>query len=569
MKTFSTLSLALPLVLIGAGCGRNKETTTSPDVQNVAREQAKEAGENLKGLKSSRMSGATLSGGDSQGRPLWSISAENVQTNGTLEGGSPKEATLTKAKAVLYRAGKPESSIQAAEMKLYSTPKGVRLEMSKGVTGESSGVWTGNNGKVSFKAPRADVDIQSRILNASGGVTMSQGPVKVQGQTMRAQTSLQRVDVKGSVRGTGKEGRVEANSATYDWQKSVLSAKKVVAIREGTRITGDTLTANTQATRGAVIGHVVASGEQGSANAPRVDFDWGKDRIVANAASFQSKEGKLTAARLQTDSKLRVSTASGLVAQQDGATLRIDSAEGFESLSRLQGRGVSFQRGDMSLTAPRADASRRGNSWVITATGGARGRNAEGTVSASQVTWDEGSKRVRASGGVTLQKDGSTLSGATLDSDTRFERATLRGNVSGRMNDGATFSAAVLEKRGEQIIASNGATGRFPGKGSTGAITITGRRLEASADGSQAFATGGVTVKAASGARASAPRATYNRKTQKIIATGGVDFFDPSRGFRQHGDTMVADLTLKEARLSNPKGRVEPKATGELKLKLF
>ncbi|RYG69716.1 hypothetical protein EON80_09280, partial [bacterium] len=212
MKTPFFLFGAVALVVTGLGCKRNSDPESAEVVQNVARQQAKEAGENLKGLKSSHMTGATLSGGDSQGRPLWSVSADDVSTDGTLEGGSPKEATLTNAKAVLYRAGKPESTLKATEMKLFSTTKGVRLVMTKKVTGESSGVWTGNNGKVTFSAPRADVDVETRILNASGGVTMTQGDVKVQGQTMRAQTSMQRVDVTGKVRGTSKKGQVEAET---------------------------------------------------------------------------------------------------------------------------------------------------------------------------------------------------------------------------------------------------------------------------------------------------------------------------------------------------------------------
>jgi lipopolysaccharide assembly outer membrane protein LptD (OstA) len=548
-----------------AGCGRNSEQTSAQVVQNVARQKAKEAGENLTGLKSATMQGATLSGGDSQGRPLWSVSAANVSTDGTLESGSPKQATLTDAKAILYRAGKPESSIKAVEMKLYTTPKGVRLVMSKGVIGESSGPWTGNKGTIKFAAPRADVDVQGRVLNASGGVSMSQGALKVVGQTMRARTSLQRIDVSGKVRGNGKKGQIEADTATYDWQKSTLVAKKVVARQQGTQLSGDTLTANTEASTGTLIGRVVAKSDQGTANAPRLDFNWDKDRIVANTATFEGKDGKLRADRLQTDSKLRVASASGVVVEKDGATLRAAFVDGFEKFTRISGHGVSFKRGDMSLTAPRADATKRGNSWLLVASGGARGQSAEGTVNASQVTWDEGGRRVKANGGVTMQKDGATLSGNSLDSDTEFVNATLRGNVRGRMKEGSTLSAGSVEKRGERFYASNGATARFQTK-STGVLTLTAAKLEAASDGSTATATGGVTVKSATGATARAPRATYDRKSQKVTATGGVDFYDPTRGFRQRGDKLVADLALKEARLSNPSGQVSPKTMEGIKL---
>jgi lipopolysaccharide assembly outer membrane protein LptD (OstA) len=559
VKTSLFLFSTFAVGLLVAGCARNEQPASSGLVQNVARAQAKEASKNLEGLKSSGMEGARLSGGDSQGRPLWSVSAAEIRTNGTLEGGSPKQATLFNAKAVLYRAGKPESNIKAAQMTLFSTPKGVRLQMTKGVTGESTGPWTGNRGAIKFAAPRADVDVQQRIIAASGGVTMSQGQTKVVGQTLRAQTSLQKVDVAGKVRANTENGQVEADTATYDWQKSTLNAKKVVATQKGTRLTGDTLQANTAASRGALTGRVVAKSEQGTANAPRIDFDWGKDSITANSATFSGPGGSLRAAQLQTDSKLRVASARGLVAEKDGATLRAAFADGFDGLNRLKGRSVSFARADATLTAPRVDASKQGKGWVLVATGGARGKNASGSVSASQVTWDENRGRVKASGGVNLQKDGATLSGSTLDSDIKFENAILSGNVRGKLVDGSTLASGTLEKRGDRFLASRGATARFNSKGELGVLTLTCAKLEASADGSTATATGGVTVKSTTGATARAPKAIYDRKSNKLTATGGVDFYDPTRDIRQHGDTLVADLTLKEARITHSTGQVGPK----------
>lgn len=555
MKTFLYPSLLTVGALLLGGCGRGHKSAPAEVVEQVARKEVKEARENLSALKGAVMKGGELMGGDSQGRPLWRVSADTIRTSGALEGGTPKQAILTNGKATLYRAGKPDSNLHAAKIILFSTPKGIRLQMSEGVTGETVGPWTGKRGAITIAAPRADVDVQSRIIAASGGVRMTQGALKITGQTLRALTSLEKVDVTGQVHGQSENGQVEAKSASYDWKNARLSARSVTATQSGTKITGDALEANTDASSGVLTGHVVAQGAQGNATAPSVAFDWKKNRVTATAATLNGQGGTLRAGSITTDSKLQVASATNLTAQKDGATLRAAFADGFDGLNRLRGRQVSFSRGDLTLTAPRADASKQGANWLLVATGGAHGQNAAGRVSAARVVWDEGRGHVEGSGGVTLEKDGSTLTGATLNSDTKFLKAVLNGNVHGRMQDGSTLTSGTLEKRGDRFFASNGATAKFKSKGSLGVLTLRGARLEAAADGSTAQATGGVTVSTATGATARAPQATYNRATGKITATGGVDFVDPQRGLRQHGDTLVADVNLKQITLSNVRGQ--------------
>jgi lipopolysaccharide export system protein LptA len=562
VKTSLLFPSALLLGLFVSGCGhKGKHPSETPEiVQDLARKQAKEAKNNLMGLKSSHMTGATLGGGDSMGRPLWKVSADQIQTAGTLEEGTPKQAVLTNAKATLFRAGKADSYLWAPTMTLFNTGKGVRLQMTKSVRGESAGVWTGNRGTIKFTAPHADVDVQTRTIDASGGVVMTQGPNKVTGQKMHSVTALQKVDVTGKVHGTGDSGQVvDADTATYDWQNDKLVAQKVIASQKGTQITGDTLNADTNANKGTLNGHVVAKSAQGTANAPKVDFDWKKNLIVSNDAVFNGQGGTLRASRIQTDSKLNLAKATNVVAQKDGATLHANSADGFDGLNRITGHTVNFVHEDLTLTAPRADATKKGNKWVLVATGGAHGKNASGTISAPRVTWDEGRNSVLASGGVTMDKEGSTLMGATLNSDTKFNNATLTGNVHGKMQNGSTLAASLLVKSGKSFVASRGTTAHFTSQGQFGPLTMRSPKITAAADGSTATATGGVTVTSATGATVHAPQAIYDRKSGKVTATGGVDFYDPVRGIRQHGDTLVADLGLKVAKLSNPSGQVAQK----------
>ncbi|PQV64586.1 Lipopolysaccharide-assembly, LptC-related [Abditibacterium utsteinense] len=565
----SSLLFLAPILLI-AGCTHKKSKPDTKSVVEAAKQEAKSEREGFSGIKSVVGSGGELSGGDAQGRPLWKLSAKTIRASGNTLGpeteagktakNAPQTATLLEARATLYRAGKAETTLSAPQIVVFYLPGGVRLQLSKGVKGSTLGPWTKNRGAVKIAAPRADVDVKKRVISASGGVSMNQGTLQVHGQTLRAETSLQTAEMKGRVRAKDTQkgkigGEIEAQSALYDWQKNQVSARQVVALQGGTRLSGQVLSADTRATRGTLTGQVRAQSAQGQASAPRVDFDWGKDQITAREASFSGSGGTLRAASLVTDSKLRLANATNLVASQNGATLRAAFADGFDGLNRLRGREVNYNRGDLSFFAPRADARKSGDKWILVAQGGARGQNASGQVRASQVTWDETRNRVLASGNVVLSKDGATLRGQTLDSDAKFQNATLKGQVRGAMKDGSTLEAKELEKRGETFFARSGATAHLKSRGTLGALTLRGAQIEARADGSSAVATGGVTMTSSTGATASAPRATYTRKTNKVVATGGVDFFDPVRGLRSHGDTLVADLKLNSATLTYAQGQ--------------
>ena len=567
-----------------SGCApKNPDSqSTSKTVVDAAKKAAKAERDQFSGIKRVIGSGGELSGGDAQGRPLWKLSAKRMEASANAFGAgdktsgskknAPQTATVYEARATLFRDGQPETTLVAPQILVIYAPSGVRLQFPKGMTGSTVGPWTKNRGAVKIAAPRADVDVEKRVVAASGGVSMSQGGVRIGGQTLRAQTSLQSAEMKGRVRAKnsalgGPGGEIEADSALYNWQKNTVSARNVVALQRGTRISGAFLEADTGATRGTLRGDVRAQGAQGQANAPRVDFDWSRDQITAQNASFGGQSGTAAhASSLVTDSKLRVASAQNLVVSQSGATLRAAFADGFDGLTRLRGRDVTYRRADLAFSAARADARKSGDKWILVARNGAHARSASGQVSAPQVTWDEASNRVVASGGVALQKDGATLRGQTLQSDAKFQNATLRGQVRGAMKDGSTLESNALEKRGEMLYARLGATARLKSRGEYGVLTLRAAQIEARADGQSATASGGVTMTSASGAKASAPRAVYNAKTGKVTATGGVDFFDPVRGLRTRGDTLVADLQLNAATLTNARGQGNSRLLEGLKL---
>ncbi len=578
-KAFWLASPAIWLV----GCRAKAPETASKIVVEAAKREVAAKRDTFSGLQGATLQGGQLSGGDAQGRPLWKLSARTIRAAGGVlesgknaDSGAPRTATLSDARATLYRDGKAESQLQAPQVTLFYLKNGVRLQFSRGMKGTTRGVWAGARGPVEIAAPRADVDVQNRVISASGGVQMAQGTVRVRAQTLRAQTSLQSATLTGRVRAISTDktagngagsGQIEADSALYNWQTNRLRAQKVTALREGTRLTGEVLEADTDAQSGVLSGQVRAQNAQNRASAPRLDFNWKRDQIRAPNATLLSPQGSARASNLVTDSKLRLASARDLVATQNGATLRAASATGLDGLTRIRAQSVDFARADLRFRAPRAVAHKVGAGWVLEAEGGARGHNAAGQIRAPRMTWDEAKGRVTASGGVTLNKAGATLTGQTLSGDTRFQNAVLSGPVRGQLVDGTLITAQKLEKRGETLLAQSGATAKFqprqtsgaPGK--LGTVTLRAARIEAPSDGSSASASGGVTLLTSTGATARAPRAIYNRAQSLVTASGGVDFFDPVRGLRTHGDTLIYNLKTNEGTL--------PYAQGQGSLDLF
>jgi lipopolysaccharide assembly outer membrane protein LptD (OstA) len=178
----------------------------------------------------------------------------------------------------------------------------------------------------------------------------------------------------------------------------------------------------------------------------------------------------------------------------------------------------------------------------IVASGNVFARNRTGRVRAANVTWDGG--KVTASGGVTLSKDGNTLSGARLQTDSGFKQAVLSGSVRGRTASGETVTAGNLVWRNGRVVARNGVSAR------RGVLTLRGDQLEATDDGNHAIVTGNVIVTNNDGATLRAPLVRYEKKTNKVFATGGVSYNDPQRKTQLRGKTLIANLKLHKASLT-------------------
>jgi lipopolysaccharide assembly outer membrane protein LptD (OstA) len=511
-----------------AGCG-----TTEPKaaVEAAARSEAQAAKEQLSSVQTAVLRGGQLRGGDAHGRPLWSLGAKEIRAltsagdKGQSAFGVPKHALLLEARATLYREGKPDSTFKAAQIEMFNTPQGMRLKMTGGVTAQSAGPMVGNRGPVTVKAPRADVDVKQRILSASGGVKVNQREVQLESAALRSQTSLSNMDLTGGVTAKTKGSVLKAVTANWDWGKDKVTAQKPVAQQGDTTLSGDVLVANTLTQIGQITGGVKAKGPKGEATAPSMSFDWEHNRIEARDAVFNGQGSTLRAGTLRTDSQLKVANASDVVVEREGATLKAASATGFDKLSRLNGNGVTYEKD------------------------GAH-------VEANAASWGDG--RVQGRGGVTLRKQGIEITGDRVDGDDKFENAQISGAVRGKMPNGGTLRAARVEKRGDKILANEGVNATFPVTGPYKQLTVTGDRLETTADGAVAVLTGHVQVTSETGAVLRAPSARYDRQAQKITATGGVYFKDP-RGLEQRGETLVADLNLKQAVLTNVRGQVAGK----------
>ncbi|RYX84526.1 hypothetical protein EON83_09240 [bacterium] len=611
MKPTICLSLAAVALFIG-GCSQKTSVseTDRAQFQKELKDEAKRGASSVKGLSSATVRGGQIEIGDAQGRPLWRVQAKELRSQGEMKGGIPQSAVLTQASATLFQAGKPESSFRANTINLFNTAKGVRLQMVGQVVA-SSKILLG--APIELRAPRADVDVTKRTMSASGGVAAKRGDITLKTPELTGQTSLQTLGCKIATidaRGTTVRGQ----NALFNWKTNHLSAQKVTATHEKVVLTGQQLEADTAAQRGVITGQVQAKSPKGAATGPRLEFNWKNDRIFVPNALFQGQEAKVQTAALTTDSRLNVTNAQNVRVERDGAVLTIRSARGLENLSRISGSGVIFSRGTLRLEAGSAQT----NNWSkdsgsIQASGGVFARTNQGTVRARSATWsgnaDSGS--VTASGGVQINGQGSTLSGDRGQSDAKFQNAVMSGSVRGKLRDGTRITAGQLEKRGESYVASRGATANLPdgtfvtaarvegngdnavatggasatlqdgtkvragrvekrgnnvvatsgatatlrSAGSLGRITVTAARVEGNTTNSRVVASGGVVMRAQNGTVVRAPRAIYDRSSNKITATGGVSLVDPVRQLSQTGTSLVADLSLKEVTIANVRGQ--------------
>ena len=263
----------------------------------------------------------------------------------------------------------------------------------------------------------------------------------------------------------------------------------------------------------------------------------------------------------------RIVASGGVRFTKDGKTVsaeRVDATnlgkKGSEHV--IASGGVRFNGAAMAVSAGRVETSNfSGNSPAhFSASDGVVARGNEATVRAERVQRD--GVKVVATGNVTFIKDGNTLSGSRLESSDEFKTASLTGNVRARTADGGNITAGVLKWRNASGVA-NSERGHIQARdGVTMAqdgVKLRGDRLDARADGSQASLIGNVVVVTEDGATVRAPVARYDKKTDKIYASGGVTYRDAQNQTLQ-GKTLVYDRKLKKADLT------ELRATGNINL---
>jgi lipopolysaccharide assembly outer membrane protein LptD (OstA) len=516
MKPIFRAAVAL-LPLFLAGCAR--KTSVSGDERAALQTQAKRelagAGKTAsegaaKSLAGARFSGGQIQIGDAQGRPLYRIEAREIRALSGANKDSPTGALALDARATLFKDGKSESSFQAGTIQLFGTGKGARLQMTGDVVATSGATGI----PVEVRAPRADVDIDKRVFVASGGTVAKRGDVTLRAPQLRGQSSLQTLSGNDAFV-SSPNAQVRAKSALFNWKTNHLSAQTVTLARSDLQLAGARLDADTRAERGILVGGVSAKGKNGTASGPRLDFNWKGDRLFVPMATFQSQNGTASVAALTTDSKLRVTDARDVRISQNGATLTAQSARGFDNLSRLSASGVTVVRGDLRLTAPQAQARDWSKqSGVIVASGGVSARSSAGTLSARNATWtgDAQTGHVVASGNVIIRGAQGTLRGQSARSDAGFKNAQLSGSVSGTLRNGTQFSAREAQKRGENYIASCGASARLRDGSQFRAARVEG-------SGQNALATGGASGSLRDGTRFRAAR--VEKQGDLVVATGG------------------------------------------------
>jgi lipopolysaccharide assembly outer membrane protein LptD (OstA) len=612
------LALLLGGALSGCGGARDEDEARQTAKQQIESD-AGEAKKQVDALKGATMQGGELSGGDAQGRPLWRISAKEIRVfnqpaadagktnsdkakkhNGDADSAQfdkqvaklsaqPRRAELKEARAMLYKEGKLDATFVAPRVVVNYTPDGARILMVGGISAKSEGGWAGKRGVVTMHAPRAEVNVKTRKVWASGGVHLTQGTgqdrILASSSQMQAETGLKTTRLIGTVKADSSDGQFSAQEAAWNWETHHASARgDIVATHDKTTITGAQLEADSDTGSGTLSGGVRAVGEQGKASAASVHYDWKKHTLLASGGVLLDKgDATLQSGQLATDDKFNSAIASGGVTLKKGdATLRAsrvstqgkgETATAAGSVVLVKGDAqisaatatatnlgqknsvvvasgdVRLHRSDLTITANRAQATglQDKSTLRVVASGDVYAKSKDGAVRAGSATWGGG--RIIASNGVTLYRDGHRLSGSRLICDDQFTHATLSGSISGQLAKGGTISAKQMTyRKGQGVVATGGVAAR------RGELRLRADNMTATPDGNHLLLTGHVVVTNAEGASISAPEVRYDRVAQKVYASGDVYLHDPKRGLRQRGRKLVADLKLNKATLTDVSG---------------
>ncbi len=548
--------------------------------------------------------GGELSGNDDQGRPLWSVGAEksNVRAGDNDE----MQATLTGAHATLYNQGAPETTFRSATMELTRDANDkVRLVLSGGVTAKTSSqaiaqiakttkqkIKNAPQGVMQMQSKDAEIDVNARRLVAKNGVVMTQGEgmkaVKVTAPQLVADVGLANAKLTGGIVANAPQGTFKAPSATWNWKNHRLSVMGgVTATHESTTITGARLDADTQSKSGTISGDVEIKAPQGQASAQSVTYNWDARHIMARGnVNLKKDNGLLRAGRIEGDDKLQNASASGgVILQKDGVRLTANSAKATNGLSRASASGdVTITKDDVILRA--ANIQSFDNFNRAEASGAVHLTKGNTTLRAGRAeVFDKGARAV-ANGGVTLTQGNLTVNANRAEAQNINQKGALRVVANGKVRlsqadlkvtAGRAEATNTDSEKSRRIIASGGVTAQNStgwvrasrvtwGNGkvdATGGVSAKRGELTLSADafagddkGTNALLSGHVVVRHSNGASLQAPSARYGKKANKVIASGGIIYKD-AQGSVARGESLVANLELKQAQISGVKAQIK------------
>lgn len=554
-------------------------------------------------LGDASIQGGELSGNDNQGRPLWTIGAERIESQS--EEGNQLKATLIGAHATLYREGVLETTFRSATMQLTRDANDkVRLVLSGGVTAKTAAqaiaqaaktakrpLKSASFGQVQMHAQQAEIDVTARRLIAKNGITLTQGTgsklVKVTAPQLTADVGLAHAQLSGGIKATSPQGSFTAPNAMWNWQNRRLSATGgVTALHEGIALTGARLDADTQGETGTISGDVQIKAPQGQARAASVSYYWGAGRLMARGGVTLTKNnGSLRAGSIECDDKLQNAAASGGVTlQNEGVRLTAQSVKASQGFTRAGASGgVTISKDDVTLRAARVESW--DNFARAEASGSVHLTKGNASLRAGQAAvFDRGTRAV-ATGNVTLTQANLTMQAHRAEASNINQKGALRvianGSVSLRQNDlkvtagrvEATNADSESKRRivassgvraqnatgwvratrvtwgGEKINASGGVSAR------RGDLTLSAENFAGDDKGRSAVLKGKVLIKHKSGASLQAPSARYDKASNKVFATGGIVYRD-ARGSVMRGQALVANLDMKHAEITNVKGTI-------------
>ncbi len=408
-----------------------------------------------------------------------------------------------------------------------------------------------------LKAASITTDDKLNRAQANGGVTLQKDDLLVKANRAQAFDKMTRAVASGDVRLT--RGAMSATAARL----SVFNIGGGNATRIKAEGGASFFQAPTKVSAGTVEA-VGVSSKSGGAAAQKI--------VASGGARLESGELKVAASRVEATSvagqRIGEVTASGNVEYSRGAT-RVSAArvQAFNIADKkaekiIASGGATLRDGDLRVSASRVEASNVSQAGAarVVATGGAKARNKDGAASGERVVWQN--HQIVATGAVKLEASGNILSGRELKSDDKFERATLSGNVSGKLADGGTVRAPRVsyDKKANRVVAEGGVSGRKDN------LTLSADRFASSADGKNAVLTGNVVVKSDDGAVLRAPEVRYVEASRKLYASGGAYFEHPQRdSMKLRGQSVVYDLKTKEAVIKGSSGSTNAKIFEDLK----